>query len=266
MLEAIHVDGSGATSTVSPVQAQALGALSDRTFVGRQREIGELKTFLEDAVSGRGRLVTLVGEPGIGKTRTAQELSKLRRAPAGAGPLGTMLRGRGRGHPTGRGVQTIRTYARDSDAEQLRSIMGAVAGDIAEIVSEVHYKLTDLPQAPALEPEQARFRLFDSIVSFLRNAASSQPLMLVLEDLHWADQPTLSLLGFVARELSGARLLVLTTYRDDDLSRDHPLSRTLWHPGDGTAIPAGAAQGVQSGRGSAGSSRRSAASRPLPSW
>ena len=226
VLEAIHVDGSGATSTVSPVQAQALGALSDRTFVGRQREIGELKTFLEDAVSGRGRLVTLVGEPGIGKTRTAQELSNYAELRQVQVLWGRCYEGEG-APPYWPWVQTIRTYARDSDAEQLRSIMGAVAGDIAEIVSEVHYKLTDLPQAPALEPEQARFRLFDSIVSFLRNAASSQPLMLVLEDLHWADQPTLSLLGFVARELSGARLLVLATYRDDDLSRDHPLSRTF---------------------------------------
>ena len=226
VLEGIQSDGKGSTSVVSPVQTQAPGALSDRTFVGRQREIGELKALLEDAISGRGRLATLVGEPGIGKTRTAQELSNYAELRQVQVLWGRCYEGEG-APPYWPWVQTIRTYARDSDPEQLRSVMGAVAGDIAEIVSEVRYKLKDLPQAPALEPEQARFRLFDSIVSFLRNAGTGQPLMLILEDLHWADQPTLSLLGFVARELSGARLLVLATYRDDDLSRDDPVLKTF---------------------------------------
>ncbi|MCH7713417.1 MAG: AAA family ATPase, partial [Chloroflexi bacterium] len=79
-------------------------------------------------------------------------------------------------------------------------------------------------------PEQARFRLFDSITSFLKNASQSQPLMLVLDDLHWADKPSLLLLQFLARELASAqpaRLLVVCCYRDVELSRQHPLSETL---------------------------------------
>ena len=69
--------------------------------------------------------------------------------------------------------------------------MGPGAADIAEIVPELRHKLTDLETPPVLEPEQARYRLFSSITNFLKNAAQSQPLMLVLEDLHWADQPSL---------------------------------------------------------------------------
>ena len=111
--------------------------------------------------------------------------------------------------------------------EQVRSEMGAGAADIAEVVSDVREVLPDLKPPPTLEPEQARFRLFDSITAFLKSAGRRQPLVLVLEDLHWADRPSLLLLEFVARELSGARLLLIGTYRDIEVSRRHPLSQTL---------------------------------------
>jgi tetratricopeptide (TPR) repeat protein len=105
--------------------------------------------------------------------------------------------------------------------------MGAGAADIAEVVSDVREVLPDLKPPPPLEPEQARFRLFDSITAFLKSAGRRQPLVLVLEDLHWADRPSLLLLEFLAKELANARLLVLGTYRDVEVSRGHPLSQTL---------------------------------------
>ena len=74
--------------------------------------------------------------------------------------------------------------------------------DIAEVVSDVKERLPDLKPPPQMDsPEQARFRLFDSITAFLKSASLKQPLVLVLDDLHWADQPSLLLLQFVAREL-----------------------------------------------------------------
>jgi len=124
-------------------------------------------------------------------------------------------------------VQAIRSYVRERDPDQLRSEMGAGAADIAEVVSDVRERLPDLQPAPQLEPEQARFRLFDSIVAFLKTASQRQPLVLVLDDLHWADQPTLLLLQFVARELGGGRLLLAGTYRDVELNRQHTLAETL---------------------------------------
>jgi len=204
----------------------ALDSLAGGVFVGRQREMGELKAALEDALSGRGRLMTLVGEPGIGKTRTALELATY------AGLRGAqVLWGRSYEEqgvpPYWPWVQAIRSYVRERDPELLRSEMGAGAADIAEVVSDVRERLPDLQPAPQLEPEQARFRLFDSIASFLKTASQRQPLVLVLDDLHWADQPSLLLLQFVARELGGARLLLLGTYRDVELSRQHPLAEAL---------------------------------------
>jgi hypothetical protein len=94
--------------------------------------------------------------------------------------------------------------------------MGAGAADIAEVVSDVRERLPGLQSAPQLEPDQARFRLFDSIAAFLKTASQRQPLVLVLDDLHWADQPSLLLLQFVSRELGGARLLV----QEGELSTD----------------------------------------------
>ena len=214
-----------ATSADEAVTAEDRRFLSTG-FVGRQREMGELRAALEEAVSGRGRLVMLVGEPGIGKTRTAQELAS---HAEGLGALvlwGRCYEEEG-APPYWPWLQSIRAYVQRADLEQLRSEMGPGAADIAEIVPEVREKLPDLEKPPSLEPEQARFRLFDSITSFWKNAAQSQPLMLVLDDLHWADRSSLLLLEFVAREIQSSSLLLLGIYRDVEVSRRHPLSQTL---------------------------------------
>jgi predicted ATPase len=224
-LEAIDLSDVGAL-LAAPDEAHALDSLAGGVFVGRQREMGELKAALEDALSGRGRLVTLVGEPGIGKTRTAQELATYAGLRQCQVLWGRCYEGVG-APPYWPWVQAIRAYVRERDPQQLRSEMGAGAADIAEVVSEVRERLPDLQAAPQLEPEQARFRLFDSITSFLKSASRNQPLVLVLDDLHWADKPSLLLLEFMARELAGGRLLLVGAYRDVELSRQHPLAETL---------------------------------------
>ncbi|MCI0800329.1 MAG: AAA family ATPase, partial [Chloroflexi bacterium] len=168
----------------------------------------------------------LVGEPGIGKTRTAQELATYAGLRGAQVLWGRCYEEQG-APPYWPWVQAIRSYVREKEPEELRSEMGAGAEDIAEIISDVRERLPGLRTPPQLEPEQARFRLFDSITAFLKSASRRQPLVLVLDDLHWADHPSLLLLEFVARELSGSRLLLVGTYRDMELSRRHPLSLTL---------------------------------------
>ena len=214
---------------LAPLQGDghALDSLAGGVFVGRQREMGELKAALEDALSGRGRLVTLVGEPGIGKTRTAQELATYAGLRSAQVLWGRCYEEQGM-PPYWPWVQAIRSYVREHEPDQLRSEMGAGAADIAEVVSDVKERLPDLKPPPQLDsPEQARFRLFDSITAFLKSASQKQPLVLVLDDLHWADQPSLLLLQFVARELGNSRLLLIGTYRDMELNRQHPLSESL---------------------------------------
>tara|TARA_B100000749_G_scaffold179693_1_gene138797 strand:+ start:128 stop:679 length:552 start_codon:yes stop_codon:yes gene_type:complete len=108
--------------------------------------------------------------------------------------------------------------------------MGHGAANIADVIPEIHDKITDLEPPPVIEPEAARFRLFDSVATFVKSVAQSRPLVLVLDDLHWADRPFLMLLQFLARELAMAqsgRLLVVDCYCDMELSRQYPLSETL---------------------------------------
>ena len=166
------LDAIDLTTSVEQVGAgvgadHALDSLAGGVFVGRKREMGELKAYLEDALSGRGMLVTLVGEPGIGKTRTAQELATYAGLRHAQVLWGRCYEGEG-APPYWPWVQAIRSYVRDVDPEQLRSDLGAGAADIAEVVSDVRERLPDLQPAPQLEPEQARFRLFDSIAAFLK--------------------------------------------------------------------------------------------------
>jgi class 3 adenylate cyclase len=225
-LAAIASAKLGSGETKIPDETNPLDRLASGVFVGREREMDELRAGFEGALSGRGRVLMLVGEPGIGKTRTAEELvtyARLRKA--------QVLWGRcyeGEGAPAyWPWVQAIRSYVHERDAKTLLSEMGSGAADIAQIVSEVRDRLPGLPAPPSLEPEQARFRLFDGVTTFLKNATRGEPLVLVLDDLHWADKPSLLLLQFLAHELHRARLLVIGTYRDIELGRQHPLAQAL---------------------------------------
>ena len=199
---------------------QAVGGLTSRVNVGRHREMDDLKAALEESLSGRGRLVMLVGESGIGKTHTAEELASVARQFGAKVLWGQCPEERG-APPYWPWAQAIRTYVTEQEPAGLFSQMGFGADDIAQIIPDIRELLPDLVPSPSTEdPEQARFRLFDSITSFLKRASQEQPLLLVLENLHWADPSSLRLLEFVAPELAAARVMAMGTYRDVEVSRD----------------------------------------------
>ncbi len=226
VVEALEAIALAPRDIVARDESNPLDRLAGGVFVGREQELSDLRAWLDEALSGRGRLVLLTGEPGIGKTRLAEELATYGRVRGAQVLWGRCYEGEG-APAYWPWVQTIRSYVYERPVQTLLSELGTGAADIAQIVSEVRERLPDLPPPPALEPEQARFRLFDSITTFLKNAARAQPLVLVLDDLHWADKPSLLLLQFLARELRDARFLVLAGYRDAELGRQHPLSHTL---------------------------------------
>ena len=190
--------------TEPPSQSGHEANATTGVFVGRFVEMAALTAALGEALSGQGRLVMLASEPGIGKTRTAQELADLAEQRGCQVLWGWCYEELG-APPYWPWVQSIRSYVQRSDPQRLQSQMGPGAADIAEIVHEIRQQLPNLEHSPALEPEQTRFRLFDSITNFLKNAAASQPLMVVLDDLHWADKPSLLLLEFLTRQLAGSR-------------------------------------------------------------
>jgi tetratricopeptide (TPR) repeat protein len=195
-------------------------------LVGRDGELGELLAGLDDAACGAGRLFLLAGDPGIGKSRLAYEAA---------------ARARDRGFKVAWGrcweaggapaywpwVQALRALVRGVGREELVPQLGAGAPFVAQIVAEVAEMLPDVRPPPPMDAETARFGLFDAVAAFLRNAGAGQPLMLILDDLHAADTPSILLLRFVARELGEARVLMLGAYRDMELDRGHPLAVAL---------------------------------------
>jgi tetratricopeptide (TPR) repeat protein len=188
--------------------------------------MADLTAALDDAVAGKGHVFLVGGEPGIGKSRLADEAAEIatrqglrvvwgRCWEAGGAPSYWPW------------VQALRSHIRELDEDEMRAGLGAGASFVAQMVPEVTDVLRDVRPPPAMEAEEARFRLFDSVATFLRNSGTVRPLMILLDDLHAADVPSLLLLQFVARELSDARVLILGTYRNVELGRDHPLTFTL---------------------------------------
>jgi tetratricopeptide (TPR) repeat protein len=213
-------------SPVPPEPRDAVERAAAELFVGRERELAQLDAALAEAIAGRGRLCLVAGEPGIGKTRLAERLAA-RAAARGA----TVTWGRcweGEGAPAfWPWVQVIRALVRQGDAATLADRLGPGGPYVAQVVPEVRALLPHLPAAPALDSEQVRFRLYDAVCAFLTSAAAEAPQLLVLDDLHWADRSSLLLLQFLVREIADARLLLLGTYRDVEVARDHPLGDAL---------------------------------------
>jgi DNA-binding SARP family transcriptional activator/tetratricopeptide (TPR) repeat protein len=199
---------------------------SRSVFVGRRQELAELCAGLEDAIASRGCLVLLRGEPGIGKSRLAEELIAQARARGAQVFVGRCWEAGG-APAYWPWVQSLRALVREAEPETLRGQLGLGAGDLAQLLPELRELFPGLPEPPALESDGARFRLFDAAASFLKSAARRRPLLLVLDDLHAADEPTLLLLRFLAREIGGSRLLVIGAYRDVDPTPGDPLAATV---------------------------------------
>jgi hypothetical protein len=153
----------------------------------------------------------LVGEPGIGKTRLAQEIAA-HAAARGVSSLWGRCWEAGGAPAYWPWIQILR--ARLGDLATALGGAKTAAAEVAGLVPEIGERIGELPALPALEPQQARFRLFDSVATALQRLTQKTPLVLVIDDLHAADIPSLLLLHFLVRALPGSRLLVLATYRD----------------------------------------------------
>ena len=184
-----------------------------REFVGRSQEMDLLRSALAEAKDGRGQVVMLTGEPGIGKTRTAQELARHAEAQGARLLWGWCYEGEG-APPYWPWVVPIQSYVRHTAPDSLRAQLGPGMADIAGLVPEIAEKLGDVPPPTPVAPEQARFRLFDAVTSFLKRAAADEPILLVLDDIHWADEPSLLLLQFLARQIDDSGLMIVLTSRE----------------------------------------------------
>lgn len=195
-------------------------------LIDRESELAELTAALESAEGGTGRVVLLAGEPGIGKTRLASAL--VAEAESRGVPVWW-----GRGWEDGSAPafwpwnSALRRWIDRVDADALAAAVGPFGPELAHVFPALRDRLPDLAAGDGSESERARFRIFDLVSRFLAAVAKPAGLVVVLDDLHWADRSTLKLLEFVAADLSNARLLVVATYRDTEVGSDDPLAATL---------------------------------------
>jgi tetratricopeptide (TPR) repeat protein len=175
-------------------------------FVGRVAELGELRSAADAATAGRGSLVLLAGEPGIGKTRLCDVVADhatssgmaVHRAACWEGPSA----------PFWPWTQLLRAHFELSSGDAVPESVRALAGDVDVRTA------SDSLEADA---ESVRFALFDAITTFFHRASMRTPLVLVVDDLHWADLGSLRLLELFAREVRDASILVVGTYRDVEI-------------------------------------------------
>ncbi|HEY2789048.1 MAG TPA: AAA family ATPase [Gaiellales bacterium] len=192
-------------------------------LVGRQEELSQLEDALLSANRGDGRFILLAGEAGIGKTRLAAELTQRARK------LGfDVLRGSCSESelalPYLPFVEAVGNRLDEADAVALRAALGPTAGELAQLFPQL---AEGAPRPPAGDPAQAKQRLFESFVTLLDLWARDRGLVLVLDDIHWADSSTRELLDYVARRLVRSRVMLLAVHRSDELDRRHPLTRVI---------------------------------------
>jgi len=168
----------------------------------------------------------VTGEPGIGKTALCEQLSTYATLRGGRTLVGHCYEAGSLSLPYLAFVEALRSYVLSRDPKDLKEELGSGAADVARIISEIRERLK-IKLRTQKDPEEERYRLLQGVSEFLTNAANVQPMLIVLEDLHDADKGTLDMLTHVSRNLGGARLLVVGTYRDVEVDRSHPLSATL---------------------------------------
>lgn len=220
-----HLDAGPKLSDSIALEAR-LEHLARGRLVGRKEHLRQLVDLWRGAVAGRAPLALISGEPGVGKTRLANEVIVLA-ALQGA----TILRGGSyefeASTPYMPFVEAVRQWVHDCKTEDLERILEGTAAGIAKLAPEIEARMGDLDPLPPLSPNEERLRLFDHLARFLDALAEPNGLLVFLDDLHWADQGSIQMLHYLLRHLDDEKVLFLGCYRELELDRAHPLAEAL---------------------------------------
>ncbi|HEX5013455.1 MAG TPA: AAA family ATPase [Candidatus Limnocylindrales bacterium] len=197
-------------------------AVSSPVFVGRRRELDAIVASLAAAGAGHGALLLIAGEAGVGKTRLIEEALEAARAAGAAAAVGRCVELGASGLP----FAPIRMALRD--------LLGAAAVDGVTARTAALDALVPRAGPPAadadrigLGPDTSQTRAFEACLDALRDLGRLQPVLIAIEDIHWADPSTLDLLGYLAHGLSDAPIVLIASFRSDELHRRHPLQPFL---------------------------------------
>jgi DNA-binding CsgD family transcriptional regulator len=195
--------------------------VSSPVLIGRSSELERLEAALQFVRAGQSRTVLIAGEAGVGKTRLVADFAELVRD-GGAEVLqgGCIVLGDG-ALPYAPVVEALRGLVRRSDPSDLGAVLGHGRAELARLVPDLG-PVTAVP-ASGLSIDSAQGRLFELLLGVLERLAARRPVLFIVEDLHWSDQSTRDLLGFLVRNLGDAAVMLLFTYRSDELHRRHPL-------------------------------------------
>jgi class 3 adenylate cyclase/tetratricopeptide (TPR) repeat protein len=206
--------------------SQATGLATQVPMVGRDSELTRLVARVAEAANGHGGLVLVSGEPGMGKSRMVEEVAERAR---GDGVV--VLAGRAFesdwAPPYALFAEALAEHIAEAEPQALLEDLGPSAAPLAQLLPAIRHTLPGVPEPAAVQPDEERFRLIDAAAQFLVARSRRAPVLLVLDDLHWADRGSVAMLRHVARTATRHRVLLLGTYREADLERSHPLSEAF---------------------------------------
>ncbi|MEA2300950.1 MAG: hypothetical protein QOE44_1485, partial [Solirubrobacteraceae bacterium] len=208
-------------ASAGPVLPPRLRGIPDTAYVGRAAERGALVESWDRAVEGGRQVVVISGEPGIGKTRLVTQTARTA-LPDDA----VILYGRcdeDQGMPYYPWLEVLRDYVQIAPRRLLRPR----ASELSRLVPGLGARLGTVAPPRASDPETERYLLFEAVQSLLAAAAEVSPVLVILDDLHWADRATLLLLKHLVTSTATGRLMLLGTFRDSDLEPEGPLARLL---------------------------------------